>query len=325
MQRSDVSLKRLEIFQLTASLGSVRAVSSETGLSVSTISYHLSALENELGVVLIDHKRRPMVLTPAGRVYLKYVDEAMHLFRRARAEATSGNAFEAQDLRLGLIEDFDSDIGPELAVHLANTMPQCNFEHHTRFSHELLELLRGRKLDICVANHPNEELGDLQERPMLRDPFVLALPAQKDLHPAAYLQGESPLPFLRYSRQQIIGNLIEAQLRRLKVKLPHRLEIDSNQTMMAMIAAGAGWAITTPLCYFRAQRFHGQVALHPFPGRSFSRYISLLATPECSQSIIDLVNGALRDLIEEHALKPARSAMPWMADDFKLLGQSEIE
>ena len=116
---------------------------------------------------------------------------------------------------------------------------------------------------------------------------------------------------------------MKAQLRRLKITLPHRFEINSNQTMMAMVASGAGWAITTPLCYFRARRFHGQVTLHPFPDKRFSRYISLLATPECSESMIDVVNDALRNLIEEHALQPARISTPWLDDQFALLGQTD--
>ncbi|MEM8750300.1 MAG: LysR family transcriptional regulator [Pseudomonadota bacterium] len=319
MSRFDSDLKRLELFQLAASLGSVRAVASETGLSMSTVSYHLSALEDDLGVALIDHKRRPMVLTSAGRVYLKHIEDALQLIRRARAEATAGDALQMRNLRLGLIEDFDSDIGPELAVHLADVMPHCSFQHQTRLSHEILDLVRRRRLDMGLANSGAEDIGDAQEFPMLRDPFALALPVDSTMNPQAFMEGESSLPFLRYSNQQIIGNQIEAQLRRLKITLPHQFEIDSNQTMMAMVAAGAGWAITTPLCYFRARRFHERVALRPFPAKSFARYISLFTTPECSTDIIDMVSVSLRGLIEQHALKPAQKAIPWIEDQFRLM------
>ena len=74
MQETDLSLKWLEVFKLTAALGSVRAAAKETGLSISTVSHHLRSLETKLGVNLLDHKRRPLVLTPAGREFLKYVE-----------------------------------------------------------------------------------------------------------------------------------------------------------------------------------------------------------------------------------------------------------
>ncbi len=72
-----------------------------------------------------------MTLTPAGAVFLKNIDVALNLIRKARAEVTLGNMTDARHLRLGLIEDFDSDIGPELAVLLANDMPKCDFAHYT--------------------------------------------------------------------------------------------------------------------------------------------------------------------------------------------------
>lgn len=319
MQKTDSSLRRLELFQLAANLGSVQAVASETGLSISTVSYHLNALETELGVALLNHNRRPMVLTPAGTNFLKHIDQALQLIRQARAEASSGDSGSIRQLKLGFIEDFDSDIAPELAVQLANAMPQCNFEHHTRLSHEIVDLVRSRKIDLGLANGQTKEIGDIKEHPVLRDPFVLALPAQTKVTPEEFLEGKSSLPLLRYSNHQIIGNLIDAQLRRLKISLPHRFEIDSNQTTMAMIASQSGWAITTPLCYIRTRRFHDQVTLHPFPGKGFARYISLFATPECAGSITDTVNKSLRHLIERYALTPAHREMPWLQEQFRLL------
>lgn len=322
MSVSDLSLKGLEVFQLAATLGSVQAVAQETGLSASTVSHHLRSLETHLGVDLLDHGRRPMVLTPAGGVFLKYIQEAMGLIRKARSEVASGNIGEARMLRLGLIEDLDSEIGPELAVYLASGMPKCDFTHNTRPSHEILELLRKRRIDIGIATRPSDGAGDLQETPFLRDPFVLAAPANSGSTPDELLAGIGKLPFLRYSSAQIISRQIEAQLRRLKLSLPHRFEIESNQTMMAMIAAGSGWAVTTPLSFMRARRFHAQVTLHRFPDKGFARYISMFATPECPDIPQQVVLNAMQSLIRKRALKPALDMMPWLDGLFCLSGEN---
>lgn len=319
MKRTDLSLKGLEVFQLVATMGSAQAVAQETGLSVSTISHHLRSLEDQLGVALLDHRRRPMVLTPAGGVFLKYIDEALGLIRKAQAELVTGDVHQATSLRLGLIEDVDSEIGPELAVMLASGMPRCAFTHHTRPSHEILRLLRKRQIDIGLANRPSDAVLDLQETPFLRDPFVLAVPVSAELAPEGFLAGDSKLPFLRYSTAQIISGQIEAQLRRLKVSLPTRFNIESHQTMMAMIAAGEGWAITTPLSFMRARRFHRQVRLHPFPSKGFARFLSVFATPECSQTSQQMVCHTLQSLTRKRALQPALEMMPWLERDFHLL------
>jgi len=319
MDKSHLSLKGLEVFQLTVSQGSVQAAAREMGLSTSTVSHHLRSLEDQLGVTLLDHARRPMTLTPAGALFLKHIDEALKLIRKAHAEVTLGNMNEARHLRLGLIEDFDSDIGPELAVLLANGMPKCDFAHHTRFSSEILDMLQAQKLDIGIASRPSNSTAQLKELPMLRDPFVLAIPANSTTRPEEFLTGSGGIPMLRYARDQHIRKQIEAQLRRLKIDLPVRFEVESNQTMMAMIAAGSGWAVTTPTCYFRARRFHDEVRLHPFPAKGFSRHLALFAREECADEVIGTINSAMRNLLEMRLIHPAIKAMPWLSDELYLL------
>ena len=52
--RKDLSLKWLELFQICAQQGiSCRRRRMKTGLSVSTVSHHLSNLEDNLGVDLV--------------------------------------------------------------------------------------------------------------------------------------------------------------------------------------------------------------------------------------------------------------------------------
>ncbi|MCP4319810.1 MAG: LysR family transcriptional regulator [Hyphomicrobiales bacterium] len=319
MQRSRLSLKWLEVFQLAARSGSVQAVASETGLSVSTVSHHLQRLDDRLGVSLLDHNRRPMVLTPAGNVFLRYVEEALSLIRKAEIEAVSGNMIEARSLRLGLLDDFDSEVAPELARTLAAGMQNCEFTHYTRTSHDILRLLRNRQIDVGVAARPMDDVTDLVEYPLLRDPFVLVTPASHGLSPEDYLAGKSALPFIRYSRTQVIGRQIEAQLRRLRIALPNRFEMESNQSIIGMVADGSGWAITTPMSYLRARRFHTQTDLHRFPGKSFARYVSLFTTDEYAQSVAQMIASTLRRLIQLRSIEPALEQIAWLDDNFFLV------
>jgi len=319
MQNSRLSLKWLEVFRLAAQSGSMQAVAAETGLSVSTVSHHLRSLEDQLGVSLIDHSRRPMVLTLIGNAFLNDIDEALRLIRKAEVEATSGNMGEARSLRLGLVEDFDSEIAPELARLLAAGMQSCEFTHYTRPSHEILALLRNRKIDVGVATKPIEDAPDLVEYPLLRDPFVLATPASRPLLAEDYLAGKSTLPFMRYSQSQIIGRQIEAQLKRLRITLPNRFEMESNQTIMGMVAEGSGWTITTPTSFIRAKRFQKQITLYPFPGKSFARYLSVFTTQEYPQHVAQTIVGTMRRLIRLRAVEPTVASIPWLEDMFHLM------
>ncbi|MGR3711853.1 MAG: LysR family transcriptional regulator [Shimia sp.] len=315
----DLSLKWLELFQICARKGSLQAVASETGLSVSTVSHHLRNLEDHLGVALFNHARRPMVLTPKGQAFLRNIDTALYAIRQAKAEASAGAVAEASYLRFGSIEDFESDITPELAVYLTEVMPNCDFWYHTASSHEIIEMLHNRKLDLGITTRPEELMRDLQDRPLLRDPFVVIAPAASSHSVADIVAGKTALPFLRFSKNLIIARQIDTQLRRLGVSAHRGFECGSNQTLMAMVAAGAGWTITTPLLFSCAKRFQPNLRMHRFPGKSFSRTLTIVTTPDCAQSVVDLVEEKTRALISEFVLAPLHNSSPWLKESFYLI------
>ncbi|WP_323765733.1 LysR family transcriptional regulator [Marinovum sp.] len=315
----DLSLKSLELFQICATQGSLQAGAREAGLTVSTVSHHLRSLEEHLGVELFNHARRPMVLTPKGQAFLRNIDDALRAIRKARAEASAGSVAEASHLRIGSIEDFESDIVPGLAVSLSSHMPACNFMFYTASSHDLIGMLRNRQLDLGITTAPDERLSDLQDRPLLRDPFVVVLPRLASQSLANVVDGTTKLPFLRFSGNLMIARQIESQLRRIGVTSPHRFECSNNQTLMAMVAAGAGWTITTPLLFSRAKSFHQQVQMHRFPGKAFARTLALVTTPDCSRSVIELVDTKVRSLIRRHAIAPLHQSDPWLEDSFRLI------
>ena len=202
-------------------------------------------------------------------------------------------------------------------------MPKCTFKHHTRPSLDIIRLLTEQKLDIGVASRPITDVFGLTEYPLLRDPYVIALPASSTEAPESCLAGHSKLPFLRYSRNLIIGSQIGAHLRRLRVSLPNRFEMESNQSIISMVADGSGWAITTPSNYLRASRFHERVSLHPFPSKGFARTLSLFTTEDYPQNVTDMIATTLRRLIMRHMIEPASRQTPWLASDFRLISAEE--
>ena len=316
---TQLSLKGLELFRLAARHGSVTAVAQDSGLSVSTVSHHLRSLEAALGLTLLDHGRRPMELTSEGAVFLPHVEAALDRLARGQAELYADKISQIRSLRLALIEDFDSEIAPDLARHLATSLPACDFTHLTRPSHEILDLLARGQVDIGICTQPLFQVGGPAETPLLRDPFVLAVPAHLDHTAEDYLDDRTGLPLLRYASGQIIGAHIEAQLRRMRRKLAHRFSFESNQSLFALVADGGGWAITTPMNFARAQRFQSRVRLLPFPGHSFARTISIYTAPTCNSGVARVIDATLRQLIGARAIAPTIAAMPWLGDGFRLL------
>ena len=114
----------------------------------------------------------------------------------------------------------------------------------------------------------------------------------------------------------------EQQLRRLRITLPGRFEFDSNQTIMAMVADGHGWTITTPMNYVRARRFHKQISLIPFPAKEFARTLSVYTTELVAGPVVDTVANTIRQMVRTRAITPATERMTWLKDMFRLLPQN---
>ncbi len=313
-----VTLQALEAFACVARHRSMQVAAREMRMSISSISHHVARLEAELGAPLLDRSRRPMGLTRAGQDALHHVVEALRHMRLAASQTAIGDLHRARVLRIGIVEDFESRISPELAVALAGHMPQAKLTIRTVLSHEAPGLLLGRDIDIAIVTEIDDPAEGLTREALLRDPFVLAAPPDLPDGPAHLLAG-SALPFLRFNADHAIGRQVEAHLARNRIRLPNRYEFDSAQSIMAVIARGGGWSILTPLNFLRAQRFMAQVRLHPLPFAGFARRLVVLSGAELGRPIPLAIAEILRGMIQREAIAPIVANYPWLADGFSTL------
>lgn len=319
MISKDISLRGLEMFEVIARTGSVARTAEETGMSLPAVSQQLKNLEDSVGRPLVDHSRRPMQLTPAGRAFRARTDEILRLLRRALIEAGAMDLSNVTQLRLGVIDDFDTLVIPDLTATLAGALANCEFRLHTRPSHELCEMAAARLLDVAVAASPEGGIEGLTEFPLLNDPFILIAPRGFALDPADPEAALAGLPFLRYERSQMIGRRIEAHLRRLRLNFANRFELGSNPAINALVGTGRGWAITTVLSFLRSTRFHEQIDVHPLPFAPFARTISLFSSQDWIPGAAAELAGTLRRLLEPLVAQPARERFPWLGDQIRVL------
>lgn len=312
-----VTLRGLEVFESLARTGSVAATASELGLSAPAVSQQMKNLTAALGAELLDNSRRPMTLTPAGRVFLARTSSALDSLRSGQRDLNALDLTELSALSLGIIEDFENEVTPTLAARLAEAMSQCAFRLRTGPSHDLAARIAERELDIAICAAPATDPPGTVPHPLVRDPYILAVPRGTTLDQG--LEGLSHLSFVRRDTDQLMGQQIGAYLSAMQLNPQHRFEMDSNQSISALVAAGTGWTITTPLSLLRAGRFAGGIDAHPLPGDPVERRIVLFATDDWTGSIPQQIAALAGDLIEEHFLTPGIEAMPWLAGAFTRL------
>lgn len=98
-----MNLRFVEAFYWVASLKSVTRAAEKLFLTQSAMSSRIAALEEELGVLLLDRRDKQFRLTAAGARFFTYAQRLLELQREAKAEMGSGAPL-AVSMRIGAIE-----------------------------------------------------------------------------------------------------------------------------------------------------------------------------------------------------------------------------
>lgn len=310
-----ISLQTLDAFERVARSGSVQIAAAEMELSISSVSHHITRLEDQLGAVLFDRSTRPFHLTREGEQALQHLAKGLLHIRRATNETAVSGLLKTRSLRIGMVEEFESTVTPELAAFLTRQMPLASLSIRNILSHEAPALLRKGEIDIAVAAETDDTRPEITCVTLLRDPYVAALPNSVDFNPKDLLAQPNTLDFLRFNPTHLIGKQIESHLARNLIDLPSRFAFDSVQAILATVADGAGWAIVTPLGFMRAQRFAASVRLHPLPLPASSRNIALVTRENFDVATRQVLTELLRQIIEREVVQPARRNHSWLGDD----------
>jgi len=314
-----VTLRGLEVFESLASTGSVAQTAEVTGLSQPAVSQQLRNLEKALGTDLVDHGRRPMRMTPAGRSFLARTEVVLSELRRAQSELSVMDLTHLSTLSIGLIDDFDNDLTPRLVTILADSLTKCRFKLITAPSLDISAAMAARELHIAVAASTGELHSGVVEYPLVRDPFMLVTPKGAVRDPGNVMGALQDVPLLRYSDEQLISRQIEAYLARQRLDFEERFEIGSHLALMAMVARGIGWAVTTPLGYMRAARFHDEIDAFALPVAPFARRISLFAGADWAEQVPRDVAETMRRLVQSQMIDPAIARLPWLAGQLRVI------
>ncbi len=308
-----VTLWGVEVFLAVAEEGAVSGAARRLGVSPSAVSQQVAGLEQALGAQLLDRTARPVRLTPAGSMFRRHAQTILNAEAEARAELAVADLSGLTTLRLGMIEDFDAEVTPALLTALSRDLKGCRFLLETGASHRLLDQLEARALDMVVAADLASDTADegwREVHPVLAEPFVAVTPKG---------QAIGDLPLIQYTARHLMGRQIAGHLARQNLRLAHRFELDSYHAILAMVAAGQGWTILTPLALHHAARFRPQISVMPLPFEPLQRTLSLSARAGVLRDMPAQVAERLRGLIGAQIVAPAQAEWPWLGDTLRVL------
>ena len=307
-------LRSLEIFLEVAETGNFTEAGKHLGLTQSAISQTISQLEREFQVALIDRKSKPPTLTIAGTVLRKQAQELLEEARRVLATVRESMSAKLPIVRIGLIESLFPLLAPVLGIELRAYAEQLSIL--SGFSYFQRQALLQRDIDIAITPEPMFDVDGLDRFALLHEPFILLLPVSrrgKDNSDLARIAAE--LPFIWYTDRSHMGHQVGLHLRRLRLELPRGQAYDSTSGVVSMVAAGLGWAITTPLCMLDPRPTANNVFCAPLPPPAVFRQIMLVARSDEMGGLPSRTAGFARKALEARCAEIA-SMFPWLGDKF---------
>jgi LysR family transcriptional regulator, hydrogen peroxide-inducible genes activator len=169
------TLAGLRAFTAVAEKHHFGSAATALGVSQSTLSQSLSALEAGLGTHLVERSTRRVRVTREGMQLLplaQTVVEAADAFTAANA----GTSDPLQGtLRLGMIPTVAPYVLPAVLAGLANRLPALTLRVIEDQTERLLSALRGGALDAALIALP-ADTGGITEVPIYEEDFLLAVP-----------------------------------------------------------------------------------------------------------------------------------------------------
>jgi DNA-binding transcriptional LysR family regulator len=148
-----MNLRFVEAFYWVASLKSVTRAAEKLFLTQSAMSSRIAALEEELGVLLLDRRDKQFRLTVAGLRFFTFAQRLLELQREVKAEMGSG-APQAMTLRLGAIESVLHSWLIPMVEKLRADHPGLELALTVETTPVLLDQIRRGALDLIFAALP---------------------------------------------------------------------------------------------------------------------------------------------------------------------------
>ncbi|MBZ8134285.1 LysR family transcriptional regulator [Afifella sp. IM 167] len=294
-----MDVKSLYTLVAVADCGSFAEAGQRLGLSVSSVSLHVRALEEETGLLLFDRHTRPPRLTEEGRDFVQRAREVLAHWEALSEGLTRDPARGV--LKIGAVHTTVAGAVPGALRRLQATHPEMHMRLATGLTHDLEGQVRHRLLDCAIVTSPELEEPDLTFFPVAEEPLVvIAHRSVKGRTDREILQSE---PYVRFNRRARVARQVERELASLGISVSSRMEIDTLDAVVALVGSALGVSVV-PL-HAGGQTFPDEIRSVPFGSPPILRRLGVVMRADCAKA--HLVSLLVKELRFTYGAPPEKS------------------
>ncbi|ALS65451.1 LysR family transcriptional regulator [Pandoraea apista] len=234
-----LTLRMLKTFRLVAQTGSFAAAAERASLTQAAVSLQMRGLEDAVGQRLFDRRGRQITLTRQGRDLFPRVEQILAL--TAELTATPIDAMQGP-VTIGAVVSVIGALSLVVA-ELKTAHPRLDVRLTSARSDELTDLVEQGEVDIAavVARADDARADGLVWTPLYTEPMVMVV--NRDVTEPEPQSILDEYPFLRFDRRVRTGMVVEQALRAAKLSVTEYLELNSIETIVALVRKNVGVSV----------------------------------------------------------------------------------
>jgi DNA-binding transcriptional LysR family regulator len=269
-------LKSLKVFCDVVGRRSFSRAANENGISQSGASQIVNALEEHLGVKLIDRTKRPFVLTPEGEVYYEGCRKLVQRYFALEEEVRTLHEEVAGRVSVASIYSIGLSHMNRFVQRFLRDYPKANVNIQYQHPRRVYELVETDQVDLGLVSYPRSsraiKASAWREEPMV----VVCAPsnrlAQRDRVSLPELHG---LEMIGFDADLEIRNEIDRALAARGIELRVAMEFDNIETIKRAVEIDAGISIL-PEPTVDKEISAGALVARPLAGIDLKRPIGII-------------------------------------------------
>ncbi len=267
------------------------------GLTPSAVSQQIQALESELNVKIFERASRPPSLTVEGLQVLELAKEILHLQENTIA-GLKGQKMSGT-IRLGTVRTSALNLLPKAVVAMHDKYPALKINLRVGFSSLMISDVASGRLDAAIVAEHVSLPPQLRWSPFLHEPLWIIAPETVTERDPIHLLGCHP--FIRFSTNVPLSNLIDTEISRLGVVTQDVAEIDTIGAIVTCVRQGLGISVV-PHSAIQFPDADGIVKL-PFGVPQITRRIGIVERINAPRGeVIRRLHSLLAQLCGEHGI-----------------------
>jgi DNA-binding transcriptional LysR family regulator len=239
-----MSLFQYEVFLKVVDTGNFTKAGENLGLTQSGVSHNISALESELGIILLNRGRNGVSLTDAGKRIIGHMRNIISESEQIKQKTAAILGIEMGKIKIGSFPSTSAKLLPGIISYFKSRYEWIELELYEGSYDEITEWVENGVIDIGFVSLPVKRLETI---PLLKDKLVVLLPSDHPFreHKSLTIEQLSQEPFIMPKAGCEV--LVKERFQSNGLQPNIHFEVEDNQTIISMVQEGLGLTVIPQL------------------------------------------------------------------------------